>query len=578
MESIWKVYAKKADFEAMKEKYHIDPVLARIIRNRDVISDEEVEAYLNGGLEFLNNPHLLKDADKTVSCILQAIGNKEKIRIIGDYDIDGVCSIYILLTGLKRAGADVDYVIPHRINDGYGINGHLIENAHRDGITTIITCDNGIAAMEQVAYAKSLGMTVLITDHHDLRFVEKEDGTKSYIVPAADTIVNPKQPDCAYPFEGICGAVVAWKVVTCLYEQLGVPKEENMEFLKYAAIATVGDVMVLQGENRIIVREGLRQLNTTDNLALSILMEVNKIPKGTLTAFHIGFVLGPCLNASGRLDTAKHSLELLCTDNRRDAERLAGDLKAYNDERKNLTANNVAKAIQIIENSPHKEDTVLVVYLEGCHESIAGIIAGRLREHYYKPVLVITDAEDGLKGSGRSIEGYHMFEELLKCEHLLTKFGGHPMAAGLSLPKENLEKLRWQLNANSKLTEEELTPVIWIDVPMPIDYITEDLISQLSLLEPFGNGNSKPVFADRNLLVSQLAVIGKNKNVLKCMLTNERGFRIQAVMFCGGEILKPPFQNGDILSVIYYPSINEYAGRKSLQIVLNEVRVTGTMS
>lgn len=578
MKSVWKVYAKKADFEAMKEKYHIDPVLARIIRNRDVISDEEVGVYLNGDLESLNNPHLLKDADKTVSYLLRAIESREKIRIIGDYDIDGVCSIYILLTGLKRVGADVDYVIPHRVNDGYGINEHLIQDAREEGITTILTCDNGIAAIEQVEYARKLGMTVLITDHHELQYTEMEDGTRNYIVPEADAIVNPRQPDCEYPFKGICGAVVAWKVVTCLYEKLGISREEHMEFLKYAAIATVGDVMVLQGENRIIVREGLRQLNATDNLALSMLMEVNGIARGTLTAFHIGFVLGPCLNASGRLDTARHSMELLCADNRKDAERLAGDLKAYNDERKNLTAENVRKAMDIIENGPQKEDNVLVVYLADCHESIAGIIAGRLREHYYRPVLVITDGEDGLKGSGRSIEGYHMFEELLKCKHLLTKFGGHPMAAGLSMPRENLGELRRQLNANARLTEKELTPVTWIDAPMPIDYITENFVSQLSLLEPFGNGNSKPVFADRNLRVSRLAVIGRNKNVLRCLLTNERGFSIPAVMFGGEEIKNPPFQNGNLLSVIYYPSINEYAGRRSLQIVLSEVRVTGTAS
>lgn len=575
MESVWKVYAKKADFEAVREKYHIDPVIARIIRNRDVTEDKAIERYLKGGLCDLHNPHLLKDADKTVDYIIRAVEKKERIRIIGDYDIDGICSIYILLTALKRAGADVDYVIPHRVNDGYGINERLIEDARKDGITTIITCDNGIAAMEQIAYAKQLGMTVLITDHHELRFTENEDGTKHYIAPQTDAIVNPKQPDCSYPYEGICGAVVAWKVVTCLYERLQIPEEEINEFLKYAAIATVGDVMVLQDENRIIVREGLKQLNTTGNLPLSVLMEVNGIAKGALTAFHIGFVIGPCLNASGRLDTAKHSLELLCADNRKDAERLAGDLKSYNDERKNLTAQNVKAAIELIENGPQKNDNVLVVYLKGCHESIAGIIAGRLREHYYKPVFVITDAEEGLKGSGRSIEGYHMFEALQKCGHLLMKFGGHPMAAGLSLPKENLERLRVELNENAQLTEKELTPVTWIDVPMPIDYITEELIEQMGVLEPFGNGNSKPVFADRNLRVNRLAVIGKNRNVLKCVLTNERGASISAIMFGGEEIINPPFQNGNVVSVIYYPSINEYQGRKSLQIVLNEVRVTG---
>lgn len=574
MESIWKVFGKKADFNAIHDKFHIDPVMARIIRNRDVIGDEAIRQYLYGGVEELNNPHLLKDADKTVSILQDAIAKGEKIRIIGDYDIDGVCSIYILLTALEKVGANVDYVIPHRVLDGYGINERLIQNAYEDGVRTIITCDNGIAAMEQVVYAKQLGMRVLITDHHDLRFVE-ENGEKIYLVPEADAIVNPKQPDCNYPFEGLCGAVVAWKVITCLYEAYNLPKNLYLEFLKYAAIATVGDVMVLQNENRIIVKEGLKQLNETSDLGISMLMEVNGITKGTLSAYHIGFVIGPCLNASGRLDTAKWSLELLRATNRKDAEKLAGDLKAYNDERKNLTAKFVEEAIKNIENSSQIQDNVLVVYLPECHESIAGIIAGRLREHFYKPVLVITKAEDGLKGSGRSIEGYHMFEELLKCESLLTKFGGHPMAAGLSLLEENLEPLREQLNANQCLTEKELTPVTWIDVPMPIDYITEELVEQISLLEPFGNGNSKPVFADKNLCVSNVTVMGKNKNVLKCILTSANGNKIQAVSFGSEEIKKMPFNNGDLVSAIYYPSINEYNGRRSLQIILNEVRVTG---
>lgn len=574
MDSIWKVYAKKADFEAIEKKYGIDRVLARIIRNRDVIGDEEIEKYLNGGRESLNNPHLLKDADKAAGIISKKVSDGVRLRIIGDYDIDGICSIYILLKGLERIGADVDYVIPHRVNDGYGINENLIKNAHDDGIDTIITCDNGIAAMAQIEYGKGLGLTIVVTDHHDIRFEEDEAGEKHYIIPSADAVVNPKQQDCPYPFKGLCGAVVAWKLVACLYEHYGISKSETEDFLKYAAIATVGDVMELKGENRIIVKEGLKQINETDNLGLNMLMEVNGIAKGALSAFHIGFVIGPCLNASGRLDTARWSLELLCADNRKDAERLAGDLKAFNDERKKLTAEFVEKAVGMIENGTLKEDNVLVVYLEGCHESIAGIIAGRLREHFYRPVLVITDAEEGLKGSGRSIEGYNMFEELLKCSHLLTKFGGHPMAAGLSLARENLEPLRRLLNENETLTQKELTPVTWIDVPMPIDYITEKLVEQISVLEPFGNGNSKPVFADKNLIVNHVSVIGKNKNTLKCTLTNERGSSISGIMFGSEEIKTLPFNNGDIISVIYYPSINEYGGRRTLQIVINDVKVT----
>lgn len=572
MKAVWKICGKKADFDGIGERFGIDKVLARIIRNRDVVGDEEIALYLQGGIEKLNNPHLLKDADKAVGLLAKKIEETKHIRIIGDYDIDGVCSIYVLLMGLRRVGAKVDYVIPHRINDGYGINEQLIQNAYEDGVDTIVTCDNGIAAIDQIAYGKKMGMTMIVTDHHDIRFVEEEGGRR-YLVPEADAVVNPKQEDCPYPFKGLCGAVVAWKLVCCLYEHYGISGQEAFDFIKYAAIATIGDVMVLQGENRVIVKEGLRQINTTDNLGLNMLMEVNGIARGSLTAYHIGFIIGPCLNASGRLDTARWSLDLLCADNRKDAERLAGDLKAFNDERKKLTAEFVEKAVDMIENGPLKQDVVLVVYLEGCHESIAGIIAGRLREHFYRPVLVITDAEGGLKGSGRSIEGYNMFEELLKCSDLMTKFGGHPMAAGLSLPKENLELLGRRLNDNAVLTEKELTPVTWIDVPMPIDYVNEQLIEQLSLLEPFGNGNGKPVFADKNLRVGHTAIFGKNHNVLKCTLTNERGISISAVYFGREAFRQPPMQDGDMVSVIYYPSINDYNGRRTLQIVINDIRV-----
>lgn len=572
MKAVWKICGKKADFDGIGERFGIDRVLARIIRNRDVIGDEEIALYLHGGVESLNNPHLMKDVDKAVNLLAAKKEESKHIRIIGDYDIDGICSIYVLLMGLRRVGAQVDYVIPHRINDGYGINEQLIQNAYEDGVDTIVTCDNGIAAIDQIAYGKELGMTIIVTDHHDIRFTEEEE-ERRYLLPNADAVVNPKQADCPYPFKGLCGAVVAWKLVCCLYEHYGISSQEAFDFIKYAAIATIGDVMVLQGENRVIVKEGLRQINTTDNLGLNMLMAVNGIERGSLTAYHVGFIIGPCLNASGRLDTARCSLDLLCADNRKDAERLAGDLKAFNDERKRLTAEFVEKAVDMIENGPLMQDTVLVVYLKDCHESIAGIIAGRLREHFYKPVLVITDAEGGLKGSGRSIEGYNMFEELLKCSDLMTKFGGHPMAAGLSLPRENLELLGRRLNKNAALTQKELTPVTWIDVPMPIDYVNEQLIEQLSLLEPFGNGNGKPVFADKNLKVSHTAVFGKNHNVLKCTLTNERGISMSAVHFGREPFRQQPMQDGDMVSVIYYPSINEYNGRRTLQLVISEIQV-----
>lgn len=574
MKSVWMLRTKKADFESIGKKYNIDGVFARVMRNREVITDEQINEYLNGDITSLHNPHLMKDMDKAINIIAGKISEKKKIRIIGDYDIDGVCSIYILLKGLKKVGAEVDYVIPHRVLDGYGINENLITNAHNEGVDTIVTCDNGIAAIEQVEYAKSLGMTIIVTDHHDIRFEENEQGEKKYIIPAADAVVNPKQNDCEYAFKGLCGAVVAWKFVTCLYEYFKLPKEEYLEFLSYAAIATIGDVMVLQGENRIIVKEGLKQINSVSNLGLDMLIQANGLTKGEITCYHIGFVIGPCINASGRLDTANWSLELLCATDRKEAERLAGDLKGFNDERKRLTLEYVEKAVKDIEGGALGNDNVLVEYLPGCHESIAGIIAGKLREQFYKPVLVITDSEEGLKGSGRSIEGYNMFEELLKCDEFLTKYGGHPMAAGLSLKKENLEALRKRLNDNCQLTEKELTPVTWIDLQVPISYITEDFIKQIDILEPFGNGNSKPVFADRMLTVKNAKVIGQNKNVLKCTLISQNGCTMDAIKFESRPIEQMPFNNDDIISIIYYPSINEYNGRKSLQVVINECKIT----
>ncbi len=584
MNSIWKVYAKKADFAGIGARYNIDPVTARIIRNRDVVDDAGLELYINGGRKCLNDGMLMKDMAQGVSIIAGKISAGSRIRIIGDYDIDGVSAIFILFKGLKRLGADVDYVIPHRIVDGYGINENLIQAAYDEGVDTIITCDNGIAATDQIDYAKKLGITVVVTDHHDIRFVE-ENGAKIYQIPRADAVINPKQTDCKYPFKELCGAAVAYKFVECLIahcETFGISditKEQKSIFLdsllEMAAVATIGDVMELQGENRVIVKEGLKLLNNTRNPGLSSLMELNGITKGTLNAYHIGFVIGPCINASGRLDTATRSLELLLSEEKSDADRLAGDLKAFNEERKNLTAQQVEEAIRIVETTELMNDDVLVVYLPECHESIAGIIAGRLRERYYKPVLVITNSEEGLKGSGRSIESYNMFEHLIQVGNLMTKFGGHPMAAGVSLAPENLEEFRKALNNNATLTEIDLTPVVWIDVPMPIDYISEKLIEELSILEPFGKGNEKPVFADRNLCVSRVNVIGKNKNVLKMQLTNERGYSIDAVKFGVDADEIASVNAGDLVSVIYYPSINEYNGKKTLQIVVNEMRKQG---
>lgn len=573
MNSVWKVYAKKADFNEIGKKYGIDPVIARIIRNRGVEGWENLECYINGSRKDFHDGFLMKDMETGVKIIAEKIQKNAKIRIIGDYDVDGVSSIFILLKGLKKLNADVDYVIPHRIVDGYGINEKLIQDAADSGVDTIITCDNGIAAIEQIAFAKSLNMTVVITDHHDIRFKET-DGEKQYIIPQADAVINPKQKDCGYPFKGLCGAAVAYKFIECLLRRMQDNERKFMDsLLEMAAVATVGDVMDLQGENRIIVKEGLKLLNHTKNLGLRSLMELNGISPGNLSAYHIGFIIGPCLNASGRLDTARRSLELLMADNKADADRLAGDLKAFNEERKNLTLEQTEIASEMVETTELSKDNVLVVYLPDCHESIAGIIAGRLRERYYKPVFVITDSEEGLKGSGRSIEGYHMFEKLLMVSDLMSKFGGHPMAAGVSLPKENLKEFRRRLNEDANLTEKELTPVEWIDVAMPVDYITEEFISQLNILEPFGKGNEKPSFADKNLMVSRVNIIGKNRNVLKLQLTNERGNTIEALKFNADENMLREVKTGDMLSVIYYPSVNEFNGKKTLQIVINEMRV-----
>ena len=485
----WFVSAKRADFQEIGRKFGIDAVTARLIRNRDVVGDEAVREYLYGSRKDLYAPQLMKDCRKTAEILKEKIAEKKKIRVIGDYDIDGVNATCILYKGLIRCGAEADVEIPDRMKDGYGLNKNLIQYAYEEGIDTILTCDNGIAAVDEIAEAKRLGMTVLITDHHELQ--ER--------IPAADAIVNPKQPECTYPYKSLCGAAVAYKLMICLYELCGIPVEETDAFIEFAAIATVGDVMDLTGENRILVKEGLKMINQTSNRGLKALIRANGLEDAQISSYHIGFVLGPCINASGRLDTAKRALELLLAEDDAVAEDLAHTLKELNDERKDMTQQGVAQAIELIEEGVLKEDKVLVVYLPDCHESLAGIIAGRIRERYHKPVFVLTDAADGLKGSGRSIETYNMFAEMSKCAELFTKFGGHPMAAGLSLPRENMEAFHKKINENSVLTEDDFIPKVTIDVPMPISYITERLVEELGLLEPFGKGNTKPLFAEKSL-------------------------------------------------------------------------------
>lgn len=567
----WFVYAKKADFKAIGEAYGIDQVIARVIRNRDICTKEQFDMYLSDSLEGMHMPELLKDADKAVDIIINKIEQKKKIRIIGDYDIDGICSTTILYKALKETGAEVDYAVPHRINDGYGINETLIDAAIADGVDTILTCDNGIAAINQVEYAKSHNLTVIITDHHDITF--EENGTqKRYIYPKADAIVNPKRDDCGYPFKMLCGAAVAYKLVEVLYKKRWLSEYDKYkssldEYRQFAAIATIGDVVDLIDENRILVKNGLRSIANTKNIGLRALIDICKIDINKLTPHSVGFVIGPCLNASGRLDTAKNAIELFLEADENTAKSKAMELYAFNEERKGMTESELSKALKIIDETEIKNDKVLVIYLPECHESIAGIIAGRIKELYYRPTFVITDAKDGAKGSGRSIEGYNMFEEITKCAGLLTKFGGHPMAAGISLDKDKIDEFRKTLNKKQTLTEQQLEPVVWIDVPMPLNYVTYTLVEQLSILEPFGKGNEKPVFADKDLIVKSVNIIGKKSNVLKLMLEAQDGSVFEAIQFMyDGN--KP--QVGQKIAITYYPDINEFRGKRNLQFIIKE--------
>lgn len=569
MRSEWRLYAKKADFKAIENKYGIDQVVARIMCNRDVCGDEQIEYYLNGTIEDQHDPKLLKDAEKAAALMIEKIHAGKKLCIIGDYDADGICSTVILLKGLRQAGADVEYMIPHRINDGYGINVHMIDQAITAGIDTIITCDNGIAAIDEIAYAKQHGLTVIVTDHHDIPYIES-DSEKQYKYSNADAVVNPKQLDCQYPFKYLCGAGIAYKVMKILFDKLDLDLIKLEELAELAAIATVGDVVQLKDENRILVKYGLQHMVHTKNVGLRALLDACDLDINHLSAYQFGFVICPCLNASGRLETAEMAIELLLCDRETEAIHKANQLRALNEERKEMTQQEKEKAIEMVEASDILADNVLVVYLPDCHESIAGLIAGDLKERYYKPTIVITNTVHGAKGSGRSIEKYNMFEELSRCKELFTAFGGHPMAAGLSLPVENIELLRKKLNENQSLTERDLTPCRWIDVGMPVEYASFRLVEQLHLLEPFGTGNEKPVFADKNLTVRRSFVIGKNKNVLKLQLETSYGKMVDAIQFR----IDPDYipVQGQKIAIIYYPDINEFQGRKSLQFIIQEWR------
>lgn len=588
------VAAKRADFDAISQKYHIDPVLARIIRNRDVVEDKDIDRFLNGTREHLYAPGLLKDMDRAVNILLEKIAQGKRIRIIGDYDIDGICSTYILFRGLSKCGAAVDTAIPHRIRDGYGLNENLIQEAYDAGTDTVLTCDNGIAAYEQTAFANSLGMTVIVTDHHEVPYEEKE-GVRQYRVPEARAVVDPKQEDCGYPFPEICGAVVAYKLVLALLakkEEMdwreAMESELGLELLELAAFATIGDVMELRDENRIIVKSGMELMKHTRNIGLKALMLATGTDAAHIKPYTIGFVLGPCLNATGRLDTAANALELFKAQDMEVAAVLAGDLKAMNDSRKELTLKGVEEAIRQIEDGGLDKDRVLVVYLPEVHESLAGIIAGRIREKYCKPVFVLTRAEDGVKGSGRSIDAFHMYDEMTKCKELFTKYGGHKLAAGLSLPEENVDVFRRRLNENCTLTDADFEEKVMIDVPMPMAYASIGFVREIARLEPFGNGNPKPQFAQKNVRFVGGRVLGANRNVGKYTVADEGGKKYEMIYFgdieafdayaaekYGAAAVDNLYHRGTqtaaediVLSVVYYPDINEYRGNVSLQMVM----------
>lgn len=567
----WFVAMKKADFNGIAEKYQISPIIARLMRNRDVIGDEAIDFYLNGTVEDLYDGLLMKDMDRAVDILKEKIEEGKKIRVIGDYDIDGVNATYILQRGLAGLGADVDTDIPDRIKDGYGLNQMLIDRALEDDVDTIITCDNGIAAMSEIAYGKENGMTIVVTDHHEVPYLE-ENGEKKYLLPPADAVVDPHRADCEYPFKGLCGAAVAYKLVEVLYRVSG-KSEQEVEYLQErlmenVAIATIGDVMDLVGENRVFVKKGLELLKTTKNEGLHALMQCTGVDTANLNTYHIGFVIGPCINAGGRLDTAKRALELLNASNRREAVTLAADLKELNDSRKEMTEEGVEEAVRQIESSSWKNDQVLVVYLPECHESIAGIIAGRIKERYYRPTFVLTKGETGVKGSGRSIEAYDMFAEMSRCRELFTKFGGHKLAAGLSLEEEKVEVFRKRINELADLTEEDLQMKVSIDMRLPFPYINEELIHELKILEPFGKGNGKPLFAESKLRVIQPRIFGKNRNVLKCRLEDQQGNQMEAVYFGEVEDCLRQMEKKQIMSFTYYPSINEYMGRRTIQLTI----------
>lgn len=583
----WLLRNRKVDLKAMSDKYKISQLLCKLMVNRDITDDNIINSYINPVYENLHSPKTMKDIALAVDIIKRKIQENKKIRIIGDYDVDGIISVFILYTALKECGANVDYEIPDRIKDGYGINENIVKTAYDEDVDTIITCDNGISAIDQIQYAKNLGLTVIVTDHHDVPFVE-ENGVRTFISSQADAIINPKQIECEYEFKSICGAGVAFKLMEVLYEELGMNKEECYKLIEFVAIATVCDVVDLIDENRIFVKNGLNMLNNTTNIGIKALKKASGLEDKEITAYHLGFVIGPCLNASGRLDSAKKGLELLLMENYEDAENLAQEIVDLNDARKDMTKEGVDRAINIIDSTEIANDKILVVYIPDIHESLAGIVAGRVKEKYNKPTIILTKSEEGVKGSARSIEEYNMFEGLLACKELLDKFGGHPMAAGLSLQEDKVDELRKELNNKCKLTDEDLTRKIMIDASLPLEYLNINLIKELDVLEPFGKGNAKPVFGVRDVKVTKAMLLGKDKNILKLRLLTNNNLTIDAMIFNdlenfenkviekygneGLDNLYNKFNNNISMDFTFYPSINEWNGNKSIQIIVNGIR------
>lgn len=565
---IWMLQTKRADFNGLAMRLGVSPVAVRIMRNRGLLDESEMRKYLYGTLDDLYDPRQMKGMETAAGIIEKKLIEGKKIRIIGDYDIDGVCSTYILLKGFHRAAGNgqIDYEMPDRIRDGYGINESIIRQAAEDGIDTLVTCDNGIAALKEISIAKQLGMTVVVTDHHEVPV-----DAYGQILPPADAVVDPKQDGETYPYHEICGAVVAWKLINVIYEDLGIPEHEWMELLEFAAIATVGDVMKLQDENRLIVKYGLKKIGSTKNTGLRMLVEKNNLDINNLSAYHIGFVIGPCLNAGGRLKSAKVALRMLLEQDPDRVSGLADELKELNDVRKDMTAKGETEAIEQVERF-YMSDKVLVVFLPECHESLAGIIAGRLREHFHKPSFVLTRGEQSAKGSGRSIEAYHMYQGLCEVSDLLVKFGGHPMAAGLSIEESDIDEFRRRLNENAKLTEDDFVPQIWIDVPMPFEYVNEKIVDELKGLEPFGQGNEKPLFAQKSLTIRNVRVLGKNRNVVKMNLVTNTGHPFDGLLFADGDRFLEEQTGQNTIDMIYYPDVNEYNGTRTLQAIIKNYK------